>query len=118
MSRLIARMGKLEKKQDTVQLSTPTLVTVLPPPASRWEQYSTFPRILDSLSKLQLGARQRDYTLYGQMYGVFETSSTDLSIKVGLIAQEWCDWLPAFAYIPMQPTWFWIIDPKWESIVK
>ena len=84
-----------------MQLPTTTRVTALSPLASRWEQYSTFPRILGSLSKFQFGVRKRDYALYGEVHGVPEASTTDPSIKVGIIAREWCDWLPALAYIPI-----------------
>ena len=67
---------------------------------------------------MQFKVRKRDYALYGEVNGVLETLSTDLFIKVGSIDREWCDWIPALAYIPMQPTWVWIMDPKWGYIVK
>ena len=38
------------------------------------------------------------------------------SIKIGLIAREWCEWLSALHYVPIDPTWIWIQDPRWLNI--
>ena len=38
------------------------------------------------------------------------------SMKIGLIAREWCEWLSALHYVPIDPTWIWIQDPRWLNI--
>ena len=37
-------------------------------------------------------------------------------MKIGLIAREWYEWLPALHYVPVDHTWGWIQDPCWLSI--
>ena len=37
---------------------------------------------------------------------------------VGVIARDWSDWLSALAFVPLVPTWVWILDCKWERVAR
>ena len=37
---------------------------------------------------------------------------------VGAIARNWSDWLSALAFVPLVPTWVWILDCKWEKVAR
>ena len=33
----------------------------------------------------------------------------EASTIVGIIARDWCEWLSVLAFVPLVPTWVWIL---------
>ena len=37
---------------------------------------------------------------------------------IGIISQEWCDWISALSLVPLEPLWVWVLDTRWLRICK
>ena len=56
---------------------------------------------------------------YGFAREVFGSLSTNLnSSLVGIVAKGWSDWLIALFFITLTSTWIWILDKKWERVLR
>ena len=40
------------------------------------------------------------------------------STTVCVIARDWCEWLPALAFVPLVPIWVWILESKWDKVAR
>ena len=41
-----------------------------------------------------------------------------VNYTVGIIAREWCEWLPTSTFVPLVPTWVYIFVSKWERVAR
>ena len=76
----------------------------------------SFPRVLCQTSILSMDVLQNSITHGGEVVGCLLSQGTSASI--GIIASTWGEWLPALQFVPIQPTWVWILDNFWEKILK
>ena len=99
--------------------SSPFLVThsVAPVTSLRWVADKVqFPRVLCQTSILSMDVRQNSITHGGEVVGCL--TSQGPSVSIGIIAATWGEWLPALQFIPIQPTWVWILDNFWGRFLK
>ena len=82
-----------------------------------WMLDPSFPRPLPPFKRLSYRIRQQHNALGGEVVGYLDLSQSS-SLKTGLIAKEWCEWLPALHYVPVDPTWVWIQDARWLQICR
>ena len=81
----------------------------------RWVVNTSFPRPLPSFKRMSCRIQQQHNAFGGVLVGSLDLAQST-SMKIGLIAREWCEWLSALHYVPIDPTWIWIQDPRWLSI--
>ena len=48
---------------------------------------------------------------------LFNSISPHLPL-IGIIFQQWCNWLPALTLVPLEPRWVWVLDTHWLKICK
>ena len=48
---------------------------------------------------------------------LFNSISPNLPL-IGIIFQQWCNWLPALTLVPLEPRWVWVLDTHWLKICK
>ena len=68
------------------------------------------PRLLPFHSPLSFLVKDREVT--GCLLPPVATTT------VGVIARDLSDWLSALAFVPLVPTWVWILDCKWERVAR
>lgn len=76
---------------------------------------ASFPRTLPSFKRLSCRIRQQHNALGGEVVESLDLARSS-ALTIGLIAKEWCEWLPALYYMPSDPTWIWIQDSRWLQI--
>ena len=76
-----------------------------------WMLDPSFPRPLPPLKRLSCRIRQQHSALGDEVVGSLDLSQSS-SLKIGLIAKEWCERLPALHYVRVDPTWVWIQDAR------
>ena len=67
-----------------------------------WMLDPSFPRPLPPFKRLSCRIRQQHNTLGGEVVGSLDLSQSS-SLKISLIAKEWCEWLPTLHYVPVDP---------------
>ena len=70
----------------------------------RWIDDAYMPRILPLHSPLSFLVQDREVT--GCLFPPVATTT------VGVILRDWSDWFSALAFVPLVPTWVWILDCK------
>ena len=63
-----------------------------------------------------MDVRQNSITHGGEVVGCL--TSQGPSVSIGIIAATWGEWLPALQFIPIQPTWAWILDNFWKRFLQ
>ena len=64
-----------------------------------------------------MDVRQNHATHGGEVVGCLLPPASH-SVSIGIIALEWVEWLPALQFVPIQPSWVWILDKFWERFAK
>ena len=80
-----------------------------------WVVDTSFPIPLSSFKWTSYRIRQQHNASGDEVVGSLDLAQSS-SMNIGLIAREWCEWLPARHYVPVDPIWVWIQDPRWLSI--
>ena len=85
---------------------------------TRWTPSSTFPRVFPLHNTLFVESTASECAKGGELSGQFQLSSEIQHLKLGLISLEWSEWLPALPLVPIEPTWVWVFEAKWERILR
>ena len=72
-------------------------------------KFSGFPRAVPLFKHLSSFTSDSTIARNGIVEGKLLPPTAHLSPLIGIITQEWCDWLPALSLVPLEPLWVWVL---------